>query len=217
MTNIKRTSLILLTAASTAVVALVIAVVTAYSGCVDVSATSHSSGLTRWFLTTTRDHSISAGAKGVVVPPLDDPATLAMGADHYQEMCVTCHGAPGIEPSEVGQGLEPPAPKLPTDRPAAETYWVVKNGIRMTGMPAFGKTHDDHKIWAIVAFVERLRGMTPGEYRKLGGGHDDESGGHHRRQAQHEADGDNGQAQHDEPDGGHHHGHAGHDDEHAGD
>jgi len=147
-------------------------IIVAYSGAVDVAATNHPSAFTRWFLETTRDHSVARRAKGIEVPDLNDPAMLAMGADHYQEMCVTCHGAPGVEPSETGQGLEPHAPHIYRGRPmskesAAENFWIIKNGIQMTGMPAFGKTHDDAKIWAIVAFVNRLRGMTPAEYEKL--------------------------------------------------
>jgi mono/diheme cytochrome c family protein len=143
----------------------------AYSGTVDVAATNHPSALTSWFLSTARDHAIHARAVGIAVPSLDGPRMLQMGADHYKEMCVGCHGAPGVEAGEAAQGLDPPPPILyqgppMTKEDAAETFWVVKHGIQMTGMPAFGKTHDDDKLWAIVAFMKRLNGMSSEEYRK---------------------------------------------------
>jgi mono/diheme cytochrome c family protein len=180
------------------------AVAVAYSGVVDVAATNRPSALTRWFLRTTRAHSVAARAEGIEVPNLDAPGTLAIGADHYHEMCVGCHGAPGVEADEAAQGLEPPPPKLDKGPPmtterAAETFWVVKNGIQMTGMPAFGKTHDDQKIWAIVAFVGRLRGMSPADYQKATANDD-------------EADSDDAPAA-GEHAGHEHHGHATH--EHA--
>jgi mono/diheme cytochrome c family protein len=157
---------ILATVAGGLVTIAVAAAVVAYSGVLDVAATRPPPGLIRWFLTTTRDRSIDARAEKIAVPELGDPAMLQTGARHYREMCVTCHGAPGVEPGDAARGLEPAPPKLPTDTEAAETFWIVKNGIQMTGMPAFGKTHDDAKIWAIVAFEQHLSTMTPDELRK---------------------------------------------------
>ncbi len=168
----KRTVLtILLTVVGTLILCVAGTLAVAYSGTVDVAATKHPSGLTSWFLGTTRDHSIHARAQGIAVPGLDAPRMLEMGADHYKEMCVGCHGAPGVEAGEAAQGLEPAPPVLyrgppMTKEDAAETFWVVKNGIQMTGMPAFGKTHDDDKLWAIVAFMKRLNGMSPEDYQK---------------------------------------------------
>ncbi len=161
---------ILLTVVGTLILGVAGALAVAYSGMVDVAATKHPSGLMSWFLGKTRDHSIHARAQGIAVPNLDEPRMLRMGADHYKEMCVGCHGAPGVEAGEAAQGLDPAPPVLyqgppMTKEDAAETFWVVKNGIQMTGMPAFGKTHDDDKLWAIVAFMKRLDGMSPEDYR----------------------------------------------------
>jgi len=178
---------ILLTLAGALVLGLAGTIVLAYSGALDVAATSPPSALTRWLLETTREHSIDVRARGIEVPSLDDARMLAVGADHYEEMCVGCHGAPGIDPDEAAQGLEPPPPKLAegpamTSAQAAQTFWVVKHGIQMTGMPAFGKTHDDAKIWALVAFAKRLRDMSPQAYRdatRAEAGGAAESGEHH--------------------------------------
>jgi len=91
-----------------------------------------------------------------------------------------------VEKSEVGLGLNPPAPDLAesaADLSPGEIFWILKNGIKMTGMPAFGPTHDDAKLWDITAFVGRLADMTPEQYRHPGGEHggeesaDEEPGG----------------------------------------
>ena len=105
-------------------------------------------------------------------PSLDDPERIREGLHHYHEMCVFCHGAPGVDRSEVGQGLNPKPPKLAsgrrlTDDGAREAFWVVKNGIRMTGMPAFGPTHSDEKLWDVVAFLRRMQTMSPADYQAM--------------------------------------------------
>src|SRR5207248_10259049 len=77
--------------------------------------------------------------------------------------------APGKERGEVGQGLNPRPPSLSDAAPGwtpSELFWIVKNGIRMTGMPALGPTHEDDRIWAIISFVEQLPSMTPAEYQQ---------------------------------------------------
>lgn len=141
------------------------AVCIAYSGWIDVAAThEHISGV-EWFLRTTQEHSVEARAEHIEVPPLTDPAMIDEGFEHFHSMCVECHGAPGIPPGELGQGLNPAPPALHRGkRDAAEEFWVVKNGIRMTGMPSFGKTHSDHKIWEIVAFLQQLPSLNASAY-----------------------------------------------------
>ena len=88
---------------------------------------------------------------------------------HYKEMCELCHGGPGKEPSEVGKGLRPQPPSLVKAAPElrdTEIFWVVKHGIRMTGMPAFGLTHPDAELWEVVALVRSLPSTSPREYDK---------------------------------------------------
>lgn len=164
------------------------AVVVAYSGVIDVSALRSDPAPVEWFLVTARRHSIESRIEGMAVPPLDDPAAVAEGMEHYHEMCVTCHGAPGVEPSEIGKGLNPMPPDLTRheldDEEAAEFFWIVGNGIRSTGMPAFGATHTDEQIWQIVAFLRQLPELSPEDYAARvaaaglegGGGHHHEAG-----------------------------------------
>src|SRR3546814_6589340 len=94
---------------------------------------------------------------------------VSVGAGLYGEMCAGCHLGPGVEPSEMSQGLYPQAPVLAEhhDLTPAQQFWIIKHGIKMTAMPAWGKTHPDPLIWDMVAFVRKLPGMSPTEYKQL--------------------------------------------------
>ena len=141
-----------------------------YSGQYDVAASTPDNGLLRQILETTRDRSVARRADGIAPPKLDDPQMIRTGLVHYQEMCTTCHGAPGVKISEIGQGLNPYPPELASHvagNPVGETFWIVKNGLKMTGMPAFGVTHTDQEIWAIVAFLQKMPKLSPQEYQAM--------------------------------------------------
>ena len=99
------------------------------------------------------------------------PESWNEGLDHYRENCVVCHGAPGVDAGEIGEGLNPPAPDLTLPRIQARTdgelFWIVGNGIRTTGMPAFSPTHKPEQIWKIVAFVRHLPELSDAELESL--------------------------------------------------
>jgi mono/diheme cytochrome c family protein len=164
---------ILIGAAAVALAALFV-----YSGVFDVAADTPHSALVYAAMEAVRDRSIAMRAKDIEVPPLNDSKLVADGAKHYEAMCVECHLAPGAQQSEIREGLYPQPPNLTekTDLGVAETFWVVKHGIKMSAMPAWGKTHDDRSIWAIVAFLQKLPEFSPDQYRALvkpnGGSHD---------------------------------------------
>ena len=169
----------------------------AYSGFYDVSASASHNGIVHWLLSITSDASIERHAGAVEVPDLDDEARVLAGVNDFNSMCIGCHGAPGIEPEAMGQGLNPPAPDLAeeaAEMTPAELFWVTKHGISMTGMPAWGVTHDDSSIWPIVALMIKLPGLDEAGYQSLlasaqGHGHhaDDSSGGQHSHGAIDEA------------------------------
>jgi mono/diheme cytochrome c family protein len=150
-----------------------------YSGSYDVAADRKDAPFLRWVLQTARERSIDRRADRVVPVSdsvLNDPATIRTGFEHYDEMCVVCHGAPGVEPGEARDGLNPRPPLLAEEAAGLsprELFWIIKHGIRMTGMPAWGPTHEDDKIWAMVAFVKKLPALSAGEYRAM---HQQESG-----------------------------------------
>jgi mono/diheme cytochrome c family protein len=123
-----------------------------------------------WLLETARERSIAVRAADVVVPDdLGDPKRIAAGAGQYAEMCSFCHLAPGMKRTEISRGLYPRAPELRRggDLTPAEEFWVVKHGVKMTGMPAWGVTHSDEILWDVVAFLRKLPELTPDEYQAL--------------------------------------------------
>ena len=137
------------------------------SGSYNVSAMEPDSGLVHWVLETTSDNSVDAHSADIIVPELNKPEMIKEGIAHYKEMCESCHGGPGKEETELAKGLNPKAPNLVKwggKMNPAKMFWVTKNGIKMTGMPAWGKTHSDDKIWSIVAAVKKLNEMSPAGY-----------------------------------------------------
>jgi mono/diheme cytochrome c family protein len=142
----------------------------AYSGMYDVGAMPPDRGVVAWVLGTTMDHSVQRHAAGIRVPPLDDPGMVKTGFQHYREMCVSCHGAPGVEPAELAKGLNPSPPLLVEsvgDWKPNELFWITKYGVRMTGMPAWGVTHSDDKLWALVAFMRGLPKLSAAEWEAM--------------------------------------------------
>ena len=141
-----------------------------YSGLYDVAATDPHWPVTRWVLETARVRSIKAYAAGIQAPAgLDDPAQILIGVEHFAAHCAVCHGAPGVPKGDIGRGLYPPPPDLAKATQLyspAELFWIVKNGIKMTGMPAW-IDHSDEELWAIVAFIKKLPGMSEQDYARL--------------------------------------------------
>ncbi|WP_133478887.1 c-type cytochrome [Cognatilysobacter segetis] len=119
-----------------------------------------------------RDASTERAARSVQVPGnLADPALIAEGAREYAEECTGCHLAPGRASSELRAGLYPQPPNLVEEGidDDAEAFWVIKHGIKMSAMPAWGRTHDDRRIWSLVAFARTLPKLSPAQYRALVG------------------------------------------------
>ena len=171
----------------TIIVAILIAVSLAfiYSGIYNVSAMVPHNKLTLWMMNTVSDYSVKHNANDTIkMPDLSDDSLVKMGFVHYREMCVSCHGAPGIKQSEFAEGLYPNPPmlsKVAEDWTPQQLFWITKNGLKMTGMPAFGPTHNDNMIWAIVAFTKTLPAMTNEQYQVLDNetkGESDESDEH---------------------------------------
>lgn len=127
--------------------------------------------MTRWLIGRLTDNSIKHHAGEISeISNLSDSSLVKTGFNHYNEMCVGCHGAPGIDRNEVAEGLYPRPPKLlksAKEWKSTELFWIIKNGIKMTGMPGFGVSHPDDKIWAIVAFMEKLPDMSPAQYKSM--------------------------------------------------
>src|SRR5678816_1629064 len=140
-----------------------------YFGVFNVAADEPHGQMLRQLLETVRQRSVMARANGIPIPPLDDPALVAEGAEHYGGMCSGCHLAPGVTVSEIRKGLYPQPPNLSqhSNLSPAEMFWTIKHGIKMSAMPAWGATHDNQEIWNIVAFLQKLPTMTPEQYQAL--------------------------------------------------
>ena len=142
-----------------------------YSGVYDIGADNPHYAVTHWAMQTTMDRSVARHATEVSAPGnLNDPAVIRTGAEHYAEMCVECHLAPGQINSELREGLYPKPPELAysvTDMSPGEIFWIIKHGVKMSAMPAWGKSHTDANIWAIVAFTQKLPRMTPAQFKEL--------------------------------------------------
>jgi mono/diheme cytochrome c family protein len=143
-----------------------------FSGIYNVSAMVPHWSITFNILEEARDQSVSYHSKGIVTPSLKDPKMEDAGFHHFQDTCRLCHGAPGIASSEFAQGLYPKPPDLASpdlhrEMNNSKIFWIIKNGLKMTGMPSFGGTHSDQEIWDIVAFIDRLSALQPDQYKAI--------------------------------------------------
>ena len=159
---------------STAFVLLVLLLIAAfggaflYAGVYNIGADEPHSKLVYSTLDKFRERAIAHHARNIVRPAdLDDAKRIATGAGLYAEMCTGCHLGPGVEKSEMSQGLYPPAPELARgiDHTPAEMFWIIKHGVKLSAMPAWGKTHADNLIWDMVAFARALPKMSPEQYQ----------------------------------------------------
>jgi cytochrome c553 len=151
--------------------ALLIAVLLiAWSGVYNVAASRGHWRIMEWALSFGMQNSVEARARFIDPPPLDDPDLVTLGAGHFHGGCAYCHGAPGVAISPIARHMLPPPPDLATatevwkDR---ELFWIVKHGIKYTGMPAWVSQQRDDEIWAVVAFLKRLPHLDAQGYRKL--------------------------------------------------
>ncbi|MEO7336872.1 MAG: cytochrome c [Caldimonas sp.] len=134
-------------------------------------------------LETMRERSIRTRAVGLNGPDLSDTTRILQGAGNYDAMCAGCHLAPGLAASELSQGLYPAPPNLSREKvEPGQAFWVVKHGIKGSGMPAWGKSMDDESMWNVVAFLQQLPKLDAPGYAKMvarSGGHHHDPGGDH--------------------------------------
>lgn len=157
-----------------------------YSGLYPMGADVPHNKLSYWMLETLRERSIARAASNIQVP--DDLNTsdrlLAGGAD-YNDMCAGCHLEPEVKESDLTIGLYPSPPNLTEapqdhghehssgsdehgkDAEIQRQFWIIKHGIKASGMPAWGPTHSDERIWNMVSFLQRLPSLTKEQYQIL--------------------------------------------------
>jgi len=138
------------------------------SGIYNVAATEQHLAPVYWLLEATMRRSVQHHALPLGAPRLDDPAMVARGLGLYHGDCAPCHGAPGIAPAPFALGMNPqPANLAYTARAwrAEELFWVIRHGIKTTGMPAWHYRMSDDEMWAVVAFLKVLPNLTVADYR----------------------------------------------------
>ncbi len=124
-----------------------------------------------WALVRARTASIERHAPGGAPVAADLAAELRAGAKAFLARgCTQCHGGPGVDWAKFSEGLNPGPPDLKEIAPdltVGQIFWVVKNGIRMTGMPGFGAVGvEDPEIWSIAAFVKKLPEVTEAQFKE---------------------------------------------------
>jgi cytochrome c553 len=143
------------------------------AGLVPIKASSRHWTITAWFLNFTMERSVATHSLTVKTPALDDPGLLAQGATHYEFGCRPCHGAPESPQPVIAQQMTPAPPHLPWvvgEWRERELFYIVKHGVKFTGMPAWPSQQRDDEIWAMVAFLRQLPQLTPEGYQQLARG-----------------------------------------------
>jgi len=139
------------------------------SGAYNIGADDHHTKLVLAIIERLRNRSVAVRARDIEAPNLQDPSHIAAGAQHYAALCTACHLSPGVTKSDLRPGLYPHPPNLAqedmVDAPMA--FWTIKHGIKMSAMPAWGKSLDDATIWDIVAFVRQMPAMSEETYQQL--------------------------------------------------
>lgn len=149
------------------------------SGLYPIGADVPHNALTYKILEFARERSIAHASKNLQVPDLEQAELLLRGGADYNDMCASCHLKPGVKSSDLSIGLYPKPPNLSVSHDdhvhgdpskegqARRQFWIIKHGIKASGMPAWGPTHSDERIWAMVAFIQRLPELDEEYYQIL--------------------------------------------------
>jgi cytochrome c553 len=141
-----------------------------FGGFYSVATSAADSELVTWALTHIRTASIARHANDSPPASFNEPASVQAGAQAFSARgCTNCHGGPGVKWAKFSEGLHPDPPDLKeivNERTPQQLFWVIKNGINMTGMPSFGAIDvPDQEIWTIVAFVKKLPSVSDDEFK----------------------------------------------------
>ena len=142
----------------------------ATSGIIPIKASSGHWAITRWFLDFSKRRSVATHTVGIKTPPLDDERLVLKGAGHYEIGCATCHGSPKLQTPRIAQAMTPPPPYLPpriNRWESDELFYIVKHGIKFTGMPAWPAQQRDDEVWAVVAFLQTLPRLDAEQYKRF--------------------------------------------------
>jgi cytochrome c553 len=140
------------------------------AGLVPIKASSGHWPITAWILKFTMRRSVATHSLGLRPPNLDHPDLLLQGAGHYEMGCRPCHGSPNAPLPRVPQQMTPKPPDLApviAELAPDELFYVVKHGVKFTGMPAWPTQRRDDEVWAVVAFLLAFPELDAAAYRQL--------------------------------------------------
>lgn len=146
-----------------------------HAGAIDMAADKPHSPAVYRLIEWAREQSIARRAADIIPPDdLSDAGRIRRGAGNYDAMCANCHLSPGSEDSEIRKGLYPTPPNLSkpanaddSDRTDARRFWIIKHGVKASGMPAWSKGGmEDEAIWDLTAFLKIMPSLSPEEYRR---------------------------------------------------
>ncbi len=160
----------------TVIVAIIGVYAVVASGRVYVGADEAHNPIVHSFLKTALSSSLEHASKDIIVPNLEQVDMISSGGADYKDMCAGCHLAPDATKTDLSEGLYPRPPnftnaevvaRYSTDTGAKRSFWAIKHGIMASGMPAWGVTHDDDRMWAMVAFIRALPELDADQYTML--------------------------------------------------
>lgn len=140
------------------------------------SARETPSAVEKFTAATVRKLAVPSGYRRLRNPFSASPENLHAGMEHFSDHCATCHANDGGGDTLFGKGLYPKPPDMRSaetqSKSDAELYYTIENGIRLSGMPAFGEEHslgDDAETWYLVLFIRHLPQITSGELDEMKG------------------------------------------------
>jgi thiosulfate dehydrogenase len=145
------------------------------SGMIPANADGKPSSLELWMAGTSLDATLRREAPKVQDPVALNDQDLIQGVHLYAKNCAECHGGPkGTAPSPIAKGEYPKPPQLATDGveddPEGYSFWKIKHGIRLTGMPSWKRTLNDRQIWTLALFLKHMDKLPPAaleEWKKV--------------------------------------------------
>jgi len=139
------------------------------SGFYDIGADDHHTAIFLGIIDELRERSIAVRDRSIDLRLEEAPERVAAGAERYAALCAGCHLAPGMTKSAIRPGLYPHPPNLAQEdlRDGRRAFWIIKHGIKMSGMPAWGRTLDDAAVWDLISFIRKMPDMTAETYQRL--------------------------------------------------
>ncbi len=138
-----------------------------------LSAREDPTSIERWIARRARGAALPAGAKDRANPVRKTPDVLADARAHWADHCASCHANDGSGDSTMGKHMYPPAPDMrksgTQDLSDGELFYIIQNGIRITGMPGWGSgsSHDEEDSWKLVHFIRHLPDLTVEERKQM--------------------------------------------------